>query len=376
MCIIILVLPVGAVMTEKIVFTRWDEGQLGQVYIMNPDGTGQTPLPNTSGGYYPSLSPDGTKVAYTAQPGSEMGMPMKIFVMNLDGTDLTPLTNSVDGNWHPVWSSDGTKIAFVSDRDRDANNGAVISIYMMNADGSGQTRLTHGPYDDYPTWSPDGTKIAFHSWRPDNYNTDIFVVNTDGIGLTRLTTTGNNYCPAWSPDGTKIAFTTYTTSETIFIMNADGSGQTSLSSNGGGITWSPDGSKIAFSSDRTINGGDSDIYVMNADGTNEKRITYHLGPDQDPMWGLVIDQNIKPPSQAIQDTITLINTMNLPKGTDTSLISKLDNAIKSLDKNNANAAKNQLEATINEINAQKDKKIAGEQANTLIAALQKIIQYL
>jgi len=85
---------------------------------------------------------------------------------------------------------------------------------------------------------------------------------------------------------------------------------------------------------------------------------------------------VKSPSQAVQDVITPIKSMNLQKGTENSLTSKLDNAVKSLDKGNANAAKNQLEAAIKEITSQNGKNISGEQANTLISALQKIVKYL
>src|SRR6266446_9044235 len=93
------------------------------------------------------------------------------------------------------------KIAFGSTRDSGNHE-----IYVMNADGSNQTRITNNSaYDDQPRWSPDGTKIAFMTNR--NANFEIYSMNADGNGLTRLT---NNPAadgfPAWSPDGSKIAF--------------------------------------------------------------------------------------------------------------------------------------------------------------------------
>ncbi len=92
-------------------------------------------------------------------------------------------------------------IAFESNRDGN------YEIYVMNADGSGQTNLTNNPAFDFaPDWSPDGTKIAFHSER-DSFLDAIYVMNADGSDQTKLTNhPSNNFDPAWSPDGSKIAF--------------------------------------------------------------------------------------------------------------------------------------------------------------------------
>jgi dipeptidyl aminopeptidase/acylaminoacyl peptidase len=119
----------------------------------------------------------------------------------------------------------GTKIAFNSYRD---GNGA--EIYVMNADGTGQTRLTNNnaQVDSYPDWSPDGTKIAFYTDR-DGGNDEIYVMNADGSNPTRLTNNPDTDAyPDWSPDGTKIAFFS---GNDIYIMNADGSGETNISNN-------------------------------------------------------------------------------------------------------------------------------------------------
>ena len=110
------------------------------------------------------------------------------------------LTNNAQDDARPVWSPDGTKIAFESDR--VGNN----KIYVMNADGTNPVRLAQGDGDDgSPTWSPDGTKIAFVSNR--DGDSEIYVMNADGTNLVRLTqNAGIDVDPAWSPDGTKIAF--------------------------------------------------------------------------------------------------------------------------------------------------------------------------
>jgi WD40-like Beta Propeller Repeat len=126
----------------------------------------------------------------------------------------------------PVWSPDGKKIAFTTERD------GFPEIYTMNPDGNSPTRLTNnGAIDDQPNWSPDSTKIAFASERDGNF--EIYTMNADGSSQTRRTTvSGLDEDPAWSPDGTKIVFQSLRDgNEEIYTMNADGTGQTRRTTN-------------------------------------------------------------------------------------------------------------------------------------------------
>jgi len=193
-----------------------------------------------------------------------------IFVMNSDGSNQTRLTVNSAVDLQPQWSPDGTKIVFRSERD----GGGLSSIYVMNADGSNQTRLTQNAFDAAPAWSPDGTKIVYRSIRAD-LNPDIYIMNADGTNQIRLTTSpANEGQPKWSPNGAQIVFFSERDgNQEIYTMNADGGNQTRLTNSPGNDAnpdWSPDGSIILFNS---IRDGNNELYTMSANGANQTRLT-------------------------------------------------------------------------------------------------------
>lgn len=191
------------------------------------------------------------------------------------------------------------------------SNGKIVfkrgrdEIWVINPDGSGLTRLTLGygnssceRGDEFPVWSPDGTKIAFSRTRDNKM--EIWTMNADGSGQTQLTfdaSTGSgctggpqqtySELPAWSPDGQKIIFTrdasTTADDQDTWIMNADGSNQTKLFGSvgvrEGQAVFSPDGQTIAYR--RTVLTGTgcrgtsngTEVWLANADGSNERRLT-------------------------------------------------------------------------------------------------------
>jgi len=181
-----------------------------------------------------------------------------------------------------------SKIAF------EANVGGKCQIYVMDSDGKNQTRLTENKaHDKSPVWSPDGTKIAFVSMRGKDSKTQIYVMDSDGKNETRLTENESyDNSPTWSPDGKKIAFASRgdESNVDIYVMDSDGKNQTRLTENmmqNNSPTWSPDGTKIAFASDRDINNNHSyiyQIYVMDPDGKNQTRLTDSKLGYHNPAW--------------------------------------------------------------------------------------------
>ncbi len=260
----------------RIAFVSGRDGS-PDIFTMNANGTSQVNITNNPGiDNNPAWSPDGTKIAFESNRAGAFD----IYVMNADGSNPLRLTFTVE-NRNPSWSPDGTKIAFESTRD-----GTTDEIYVMSADGTGQTRLTNNSASDFDSsWSPDGTKIAFVSLRDGGF--EIYVMNSDGTGQTRLTNnTATEARPDFSPDGTKIVFDRAVNSLfQIFVMNVNGTGQAQLTSAAGwnlSPDFSPDGTKITFGSTRD---GNNEIYTMDTDGSNQVRLTNNTPvSDTVPNW--------------------------------------------------------------------------------------------
>jgi Tol biopolymer transport system component len=160
----------------------FDRGPDDTIYTINSGGGARTQLTR---GYQPSYSPNGKKIAFSA---FDVEAEHEIFVTNVDVTGETQLTENTDlREWPPTWQPNGEKIAFLS-----AGNSSDDDVYTINADGSGQTRLTKTAQDEgFLTWSLDGKKIALA--RDTNYEPvdwkiwdSIYIMSADGTGQTRL----------------------------------------------------------------------------------------------------------------------------------------------------------------------------------------------
>jgi TolB protein len=184
---------------------------------ISSDGTGQTYL--RTGGTEPNWSPLGDKIAFTdegticsSDANGFQTCNSQIFTTNPDGIGRTRITDDTTSDSEANWSPDGSKIVFSTNRHVEENcffRDCNTEIYVMNADGSGQTRLTNSPtVDESPAWSPDGKKIVFTSFRDDpdvatciSCESEIYVMNADGSNQTRLTNTPTQpeLEPDWQP---------------------------------------------------------------------------------------------------------------------------------------------------------------------------------
>jgi TolB protein len=182
-----------------------------------------------------------------------------------------------------------TKLAFVSDRNRDSLAGTVEKrevkeIYVSDYDGANQRRITVSRQLNLnPSWSPDGRALAYSTYRP---NPDIVISFIyQGVLQSPTKGVGTNYLPVFSPDGTRIAFMSVRNGNPeIWVMNVDGSNVRQLTNHPAGDgtpTWSPNGTQIAFVSDRT---GTPQVYLMGADGSNVRRITMNESWADRPTW--------------------------------------------------------------------------------------------
>lgn len=204
----------------------------------------------------------------------------EIYVMNPDGSVQTRLTNNPATDKDPTWSPDGAKIAFRSNRDGNDE------IYTMDADGGNQTRLTNDPATDgQPAWSPDGTKIAFLSSR--DGNGEIYVMSADGGNQTRVTSNpATDQTPSWLPSGDRILFNSTRTGHTeIYAMDPDGGNVAQITNHtysSSTCSAAPDGATIVYT-DGGIS-GNSEVYRINLDGSGGVRLTNNPDNDNTPSF--------------------------------------------------------------------------------------------
>jgi Tol biopolymer transport system component len=260
-------------------------------------------------------SADGTRLVFGRSRPS--GDPTEIATLNVLNGELDVLTSFGSSSQAPTWSPDG-RIAyftlFGAPKPRVRDMPPPAELHSMAGDGSDQQRLTRDRrIQTDAQWSPDGTTIAYSQWRavagePGVFDIGLSLMNRDGSNkrqLLRASARRDIATQSWSPDGKQLVVEWISATPSgrkraerqsdIAVINADGTGLRFLTRTAALETepvWSPDGTMIAFASDRHVrrgrrldrNGPAFEIYTMRADGSDVRRITRNRVPDLYPDW--------------------------------------------------------------------------------------------
>jgi Tol biopolymer transport system component len=295
----------------------FDDWQTGQIYTVNPDGTGLVQLTDTGPNRWagdPSWSPDGSHIVFEQQAHGRV----LLWMMNADGSDKHLLADDRQStfSFEPEYTPDGQRVVFYRCWQFDLHDelhpdgGLVFTcrIFSIAVDGTDRQGITatHPPlevFDFDPTVSPDGSSVAF---RRSNHNYDgiksqIYVAGIDGSDPHPLTPPAlEAWYPQWSPDGHHIVFSSnccrsgHVLGANGYVMDADGTNvarltDTPFPNNDTHLTYSPDGTQIVFASDRdaepTCPPCTTDMFIMDADGSNETMVDLAVEAPHDFSWG-------------------------------------------------------------------------------------------
>ncbi len=219
--------------------------------------------------FEPAWSPDGSSIAFASRRSGTLD----VYVMDADGTGTTRLTSGKGNDSHPSWSADGEQIAFERDND----------IYVMNADGSSPRRISDPTTEERePAWSPDGAWIAYIRRTPGTATRELWIMRPTGAERRALTRRNATVAtPGWSPDSSRIAFALNSDGVyELFTIGIDGTGLRNVvdtASDNFEPAWSPDGSRIAYYEDGAI-------FTVELGGGEIERLTDNENNDSSPAW--------------------------------------------------------------------------------------------
>lgn len=247
------------------------------LYLMEPDGTSIVRVPGPDSVMCPAWSPSGDRLAFATL------LDQDIWITSSDGRVLEQLTSGPDHDFAPAWSADASYVVFAS-----ISVTGSSGLFAVLPGQTGLFPVITAPHSGFwdPDWSSDGKRLVFASSM--DGTTDIYTasISINGgiiqLGLpNRLTQDASwDMSPKWSPNGDVILFSSQRFGDSdIFTMNSDGTDVRRLTVAPEADVypnWSPDGSQIVFTS---IRDGNAEIYIMNADGSNQTNLTQ--SPDRD-----------------------------------------------------------------------------------------------
>jgi len=252
-------------------------GKLGQkeIVMADYDGVGLTPVTrNGSINLMPVWSPDSRSLAYTS---FSQGYPDLYRAFPFERRPAQTLAAFNGINSSPSWSPDGKLVAMTLSKDGNPE------IYVLAVATGTLKRLTrHAGIDTEPTWSPTGREMAFISDRGGPPH--LFLMDAEGANVRPLTTGGRHTQPRWSPKGDVIVYTQRQGTHDIWAINADGSNPRRLTSGPGdnqGPTWAPNGRHLMFQSNRL---GAWQIFSMLVDGSAQTPVTRGSIEATSPSW--------------------------------------------------------------------------------------------
>ncbi len=193
-----------------------------------------------------------------------------VWIMRGDGSEARKV---IDKGFEPAFSPTGHKVAYYH---------CWTGIRIYDLDKKTEREVAPDPWAEFASFSPDGTRLVFHQWVGNWWSADVslYIINTDGSGRTKLPA---GMRPAWSPKGDLIVFDSCRdTSCGIFVVGVNGQGLRQVTKDGGGkASWSPDGKKIVYSAEVE---GNPEIFVVNLDGSGKKQLTKNRGNDTLPVY--------------------------------------------------------------------------------------------
>jgi len=270
----------------RIIFTC-TRGDYNHLCMVNRDGSGLLRLTDEfANDYYPAFSPLGGAIAFASNRSRGT---FDLYFMVLSTSSLIPLTDEIGNAFSPDFSPDGERVVFANS-DEDGQT----SLYIVDRTGENLRLLFEGPNYSGPTsivgaaWSPDGQTIAFAMSTTQLFEYEIFLVNADSneppqqldTGLLGITGSLD-----WSPYGNSLLISAGPPGDKdIFRLDLQANVITRLTygGNNNSPSFSSDGEYVAYNSLR--NGGQADIYIIRADGTDERQLTNDPEPDWQPQW--------------------------------------------------------------------------------------------